>query len=80
MAARKTKARKKKKENAPHGVRCTPEMGKAIDAVRDRFRVDRSEVWRWAMSVALRELNAGRVTGPGEPGVPMDKEVDHVAA
>jgi hypothetical protein len=55
-------------------------MGKAIDAVRDRFRVDRSEVWRWAMSVALRELNEGRVTGPGEPGVPMVKEVAHVAA
>ena len=78
MAARKSK--RKKKENVPHVVRCSPEMGKAIDAVRDRFRVDRSEVWRWAMSVALRELNEGRVTGPGEPGVPMVKEVAHVAA
>lgn len=79
MAARKKVGRRKGKENAPHGVRCSPEMGKEIDGIRDRFGVDRSEVWRWGMTVALREYHAGRVTGPGEPGVPMPKEVENAA-
>lgn len=70
----------KKKDTAPHGVRCSQEMSNEVDAVRAKFGVDRSDVWRWAMSVALRELKAGRVTGPGELGVPAKDEVTHVAA
>lgn len=72
-------ARKKKKPDGttPHGVRCPPDMAKSIDEIRQKFGVDRSEVWRWGMTVALREFHAGRVTGPGEPGVPL-KETAHV--